>query len=219
MPKHAYQALVSGYHRFRTARYPQQAALYEALGDSQSPRIMVISCADSRCDPGDIFEAAPGTLFTVRNVANLVPPYIEADGQPGVHGVSAAVEFAVKSLKVAMIVVMGHAGCGGIKASIEARDGDPVGGEFLGPWVELLTPARERAVNRCTHGHGVGHDDPMQRVMEEEVVAESLKNLSGFPFVADALAAGTLELHGAWFSIGSGELHWRDPASGVFAAV
>jgi carbonic anhydrase len=218
MPKHAYQALVSGYHRFRTGRYPQQAALYEALEDKQSPRIMVISCADSRCDPGDIFEAPPGTLFTVRNVANLVPPYVQADGKRGVHGVSAAVEFAVTALGVAMIVVMGHAGCGGIRASITARDGDPVGGEFLGPWVDLLTPARERAIERCDHSHN--HDDEaVQRAMEEEVVAESLKNLASFPFVAEAVTAGRLELHGAWFSIGSGELHWRNPETGQFSMV
>lgn len=219
MPKKAYEELVNGYRRFRTARYLQQAALYEALEDKQSPRIMVISCADSRCDPGDIFEASPGQLFIVRNVANLVPPYIEADGQMGVHGVSAAVEFAVKHLKVAMIVVMGHAGCGGIRASINARDGDAIGGEFLGPWVDLLTPARDRAVTRCAHGDHAQAEDPMQTVMEEEVVAESLKNLQGFPFVAEALSAGSLELHGSWFSIGSGALHWRDPKTGVFDRV
>jgi carbonic anhydrase len=213
MPDKAYAALIEGYRRFRAGRYPEQARLYSQLEAGQAPRIMVISCADSRCDPSDIFAAGPGEMFVVRNVAGLVPPY---DPRGGVHGVSAAVEFAVERLGVATIVVMGHGGCGGVKASLAETKQAPVGGTFLGPWVDLLAPARRRA--RTSLGEHA-HPDTLQRAMEMEVVNESLIHLTSFPFVALAVAEGRLRLHGAWFSIGEGQLYWRDPALGAFAPV
>lgn len=199
--------LIAGYRRFRAGVYSGQAALYRELGEGQNPAIMLIACADSRAEPSDIFAAAPGQLFVVRNVANLVPPY-QPDG--GLHGVSAALEFAVNVLKVQHVVVMGHGGCGGVTASLEGGD-NPAIGEFVTPWVSLLDAARQRVVES-------GSVNP-QYSLELEGIESSLQNLMGFPFVRAAVEAGELELHGAWFAIKHGELHWRNGKTGRFEVV
>lgn len=199
--------LLQGYRRFRVGAYSQQAALYRELGEGQNPRIMLIACADSRAEPSDIFNAAPGQLFVVRNVANLVPPY-QADN--GLHGVSAALEYAVNVLKVDHIVVMGHGGCGGIGASL-AGEGNPEIGEFVTPWVRLLEKARERVVES-------GSVNP-QYALELEGIETSLVNLMTFPFVKRTVEDGRLDLHGAWFAIKHGELHWRNPKTCRFEVI
>lgn len=199
--------LKDGYRRFRQGNFRQQADLYHALEKGQSPNIMLIACADSRAEPADIFAAAPGQLFVVRNVANLVPPYETSDG---LHGVSAALEFAVTSLKVEHIVVMGHGGCGGVAASLAAAENRPVG-QFIAPWVELLDNPRDTVLS-------TGADDP-QTALEHAGVEQSLANLMTFPFVRENVEAGRLHLHGSWFAIGLGRLHWRDETSGKFELV
>ena len=201
------EELIEGYRRFRGGVYSKQAALYRELGEGQSPAIMLIACADSRAEPSDIFAAAPGQLFVVRNVANLVPPYMP-DGK--LHGVSSALEYAVNVLKVKHIVVMGHGGCGGVQASL-AGDGNPLIGEFVTPWVSLLDEARDRVLES-------GSINP-QFSLELEGIETSLKNLLSFPFVLKAVEAGELELHGAWFAIKHGELHWRNAKTGRFEVV
>ncbi len=199
--------LIAGYRRFRAGVYAEQAQLYRELGEGQDPDVMLIACADSRAEPSDIFNAAPGQMFVVRNVANLVPPY-KPDG--GLHGVSAALEFAVNVLKVRHIVVMGHGGGGGVTASL-TESNSPLIGEFVAPWVKLLDEARARVMDS-------GSLNP-QFALELEGIETSLENLMSFPWVAEAVAAGTLELHGAWFAIKHGELHWRNPASRRFEIV
>ncbi len=199
--------LLDGYKAFRNGAFAEKAELYHELGKGQDPDIMIIGCADSRAEPAEIFNAAPGQLFVVRNVANLVPPYEETDG---LHGVSAALEFAVTALKVKHIVVMGHGSCGGVSASLSAADDKPVG-RFIAPWVKLLDEARDKVL-------ATGADDP-QTALEHAGVEVSLSNLMTFPFVQDAVAKNQLELHGAWFAIGLGELHWRNASSGIFEAV
>lgn len=199
--------LHEGYRAFRAGAYKRQAELYDQLGKGQDPNIMIIGCADSRAEPADIFNAAPGQLFVVRNVANLVPPYEETPGQ---HGVSAALEFAVTALKVEHIVVMGHGGCGGVAASLSAAQEEPVG-QFIAPWVELLDAARDDVLRS-------NPADP-QTSLERAGVGASLKNLMTFPFVREAVEAGRLNLHGAWFAIALGELHWRDTETGRFAPI
>ncbi len=201
------QNLIAGYRRFRSGAYREQAELYHKLGAGQTPEVMIIACADSRAEPAEIFAAAPGQLFIVRNVANLVPPY---ETVKGLHGVSAALEFAVTALKVKHIVVMGHGGCGGVAASLSAADNKPVG-EFIAPWVELLNTARSEVLAQDPQ-------DP-QTALEFAGVGQSLANLMSFPFVQAAIEAGQLSLHGSWFAIGSGELHWRDPETGAFSLV
>lgn len=188
-------ALIDGYRRFRAETWPRERARFEELAArGQRPNTMVIACSDSRVDPQMIFSAGPGELFVVRNVANLVPPYMP-DAQ--FHGTSAAVEFAVRVLKVDRIVVMGHALCGGISALLggappEARD-------FVAGWMGIAQRARTVAL-RC--------DDPEQRqeIAEHEAVRISLDNLVTFPWVAEAVAAGRLSLHGAHFGVATGRL-------------
>src|ERR1700689_1872026 len=105
--------LIEGYRRFRAGTWREERKRFEALGRlGQRPRALVMACSDSRTDPQMVFNAAPGELFVIRNVASLAPPY-GPDGKP--HGVSAAIEFAVRSLRVPQIIVMGHALCGGIE--------------------------------------------------------------------------------------------------------
>lgn len=199
--------LIAGYRRFRAGAYAEQVQLYKELGEGQDPDVMLIACADSRAEPSDIFNAAPGQMFVVRNVANLVPPY-KPDG--GLHGVSAALEFAVNVLKVRHIVVMGHGGCGGVTASLTKND-SPLIGEFVAPWVKLLDDARQRVMDS-------GSLNP-QFALELEGIETSLGNLLSFPWVAEAVARGELELHGAWFAIKHGELHWRNPKTRRFEIV
>ena len=187
--------LLNGYHRFRAERWPEARAEYEALASQgQKPHTLVVACSDSRADPALIFDTAPGQLFVVRNVANLVPPY-EPDGQ--LHGVSAALEFGVKVLGVTRIVVMGHAHCGGVTAM---RNGAPdTCQDFVGPWVAQGGPI-VRAV-----AHMVETDE-VERATEEAVVRLSIDNLRTFPWIAEREKAGHLTLTGLHFGIADGML-------------
>ena len=141
-----------------------------------------------------IFDAAPGEMLTVRNVANLAPPYGPDDRH---HGTSAALEFGVRVLGVPNLIVLGHGLCGGVHALL---DGAPWNArDFIEPWMSLAAPARDQARANCA-------DDDLQRCCEHEVVKVSLANLMTFPWIAEAVANGSLRLHGAWFNIGTGVL-------------
>jgi carbonic anhydrase len=199
------EGLIDGYRRFRTARWPERRATFEALADrGQSPRALVIACSDSRVDPTMIFDAGPGEIFIIRNVANLVPPYAP---DATAHATSAALEFAVRSLEVADVIVLGHAMCGGIRALLQGTP-EPAG-EFLGPWMRIAEPAKRKAFT-CEPGE-------RQAACEREAVKVSLGNLATFPWVAERVTAGRLRLHGAIFDIRSGVLSILQ-ADGVFAA-
>ena len=186
--------LIKGYHRFRQNRWPSERAEYEALAaNGQKPHTLVVACSDSRADPALIFDTAPGELFVVRNVANLVPPY-EPDGK--LHGVSAALEFGVNVLKVQHVVVMGHASCGGVNAM---RNGAPSNcQDFVAPWVAQGEPAVRAAV--------AADPDRAEAAAEEAVVRLSLDNLRTFPWIAEKEAAGELRLSGLHFGIAAGIL-------------
>jgi carbonic anhydrase len=206
---HSPTDLISGYRRFRANAYKRQANVYRDLGGEQHPNIMIVACADSRVDPSAIFDVGPGQLFVVRNIANLIPPY---NTKATIHGVSAAIEFAVTALKVKHIVVMGHGGCGGVKASLTSyNEGKAALGEFIGPWVGLLDAARDKVVESKSFNP--------QYALEIEGIEVSLKNLQTFPFVQKAMAEGNLELHGSWFAIHHGELHWRNNITTRFEVV
>jgi carbonic anhydrase len=195
MPKKSREALLSGYKRFRDGHWAAAKAQYEALAaDGQKPHTLVVACSDSRADPAVIFDTAPGQLFVIRNVANLVPPY-EPDGQ--LHGVSAALEFGVKVLKVKRIVVMGHALCGGVDAMLTGAPGNCQ--DFVAPWVAQGTDTVRRATESVDPAEA-------QRVAEEAVVRLSLDNLRTFPWIAEREAAGDLELSGLHFGIADGVL-------------
>jgi carbonic anhydrase len=201
-------SLAAGYRRFRSERYALEAERYRALAKGQRPRTMIIGCADSRADPATIFAAAPGELFVVRNVAALVPPCEEGGGY---HGTSAAIEFGVNELAVPDLVVMGHGLCGGIAAAMQERPA----GRFIGPWVELLAGIRDQlSAAEPTLDAAV-----RQKRFEQMAVVYSLQNLTTFPFVKAAVAAGRLRLYGAWFAIAEGELEWLDDSSGRFGPI
>lgn len=204
---HTVEDLKAGYRKFRAGSYPAQADHYGELGNGQDPDVMVIACADSRVEPAEIFAAQPGQLFVVRNVANLVH---NSGSSEVAHSVASAVEFAVTALKVKHIVVLGHASCGGVKASLSAANGQPVG-SFIAPWVEALEQTRDQVLETAP--------EDSQTALEHAGIGASLDNLMSYDFVRDAVTAGTLQLHGAWFKIGPAELHWRDPATGVFEMV
>jgi carbonic anhydrase len=185
--------LIEGYRKFRADHWPAERARYEALARwGQSPETMVIACSDSRVDPQTVFGAVPGELFVVRNVAALVPPY-EPDAR--YHGTSAALEFGVKVLKVARLVVLGHGQCGGVKAM--AYGPPPQARDFIASWVEIGRPALAAA--------GEAEEGRLGRI-EAEVVRLSLTNLLTFPWIAEAAEAGRLALQGYLFDVHTGVL-------------
>lgn len=200
--------LLEGYRAFRAGRWPVERAHYEELAKrGQNPEYLVIACSDSRADPATIFNASPGELFVVRNVAGIVPPF---ESDKSYHGTSAAIAFAVLQLKVRNVLVLGHAQCGGVQAALDGKLA--AGIPFLGHWIELLRPALE---------HSAHIDDTHARhvAMERDCVRLSLDNLMAFPFVAERVKAGSLVLHGARFGIANGELEVLDPVTGEFSVV
>ena len=204
--------LLAGYRRFRATRYERKREQWRKLAEGQSPRAIIIACCDSRADPATIFDADPGEIFVVRNVANLVPPF-ESDG--GRHGVSAALEFAVTQLKVREIVVMGHEHCGGIQAALTGQFHNAPAGEggFVASWMAQIDgPAAEIA-----RAHGTGED--AARVLEEVGIRLSLANLRSFPFVAEREAKGEVSILGCHFSIAEGQLYLLDEAEDSFRPV
>lgn len=203
--------LISGYHRFQRNGWASQRSRWAELAEGQSPNIMVIACSDSRVDPSTIFDASPGQMFVVRNVANLVPPFELGGGR---HGVSAALEFAVTQLEVSEILVMGHGACGGCAAALSQnfKDAKPGEGGFISRWIEMLDDAREKVVQE----HGAKPTREAVRAMEHEAVKISIANLRTFPCIEEREAAGTIRLHGAWFSIEEGELFVLGEADGEF---
>jgi carbonic anhydrase len=205
------QRLVEGYRDFLDGRLRREQDRYRQLAEiGQSPEVMVIGCSDSRVSPEVIFDARPGELFVVRNVANIVPPY-EPDGHP--HGVSAALEFGVAALKVRQIVVLGHAHCGGVKAF--AQKAQPLSpGDFIGNWMRLMTPAAEKAGPQ----NDLSWPDYLTR-LEQANVANSLDNLLTFPGLCKLIESGQVATHGAYFGVAAGELSIRDETSGEFLPV
>lgn len=186
--------LIRGYQRFRSRTWVRERDRFNELSEGgQHPQTMVIACSDSRTDPQLVFDAAPGQLFVVRNVANVVPPY-GPDSRH--HGTSAALEFGVRVLGVKRIVVMGHAMCGGVEALLYGAPS--VAPDFVGKWMEIAEAAKARALS--------AHPDRRREVCEHELVLLSLGNMMSFPWIKEATIAGKLALHGCFFDIRSGIL-------------
>ncbi|MGD9830724.1 MAG: carbonic anhydrase, partial [Hyphomicrobiaceae bacterium] len=201
------EELADRYRRFKYRHFAPNQDQYEQLATfGQTPQVMVVSCCDSRVDPETIFSAMPGELFVVRNVANLVPPY-ETQGR--YHGVSAALEFAILNLRVNHIVIMGHSGCGGIRASLESEAARQTEAQFISGWMSILDERRERVMKELA-------GQPVQRLvarMELEGIRASLDNLRTFPCVQILEGKGRLHLHGAYFDIASGTLEVLNPST------
>jgi carbonic anhydrase len=201
--------LLSGYKTFMTEHFARETARYRELAEKgQSPETLVIACCDSRAAPETIFNSAPGEIFVLRNVANLIPPY-EPDGE--FHAASAALEFAGQSLKVKHIVVMGHGRCGGIKAALDTESAPLSPGDFIGKWMSLIAPAAE-----AVGGNSLMTPTERQTALERISIRYSLNNLRTFPCVDILEKKGKLSLHGAWFDISTGELWVMDHQTGDF---
>jgi carbonic anhydrase len=204
------QRLLAGYRNFRTGTYAAQTERYRTLGQgTQKPSVMVIGCCDSRAAPETIFDAGPGEIFVVRNVANLVPPY-QPDG--GHHSTSAALEFAILSLGVRNVVVMGHGRCGGIRAAMS--DASPLTHtDFIGSWMRAIKDVA-RAVPLESHG-----PEEHERHIERASIEHSLANLRTFPWIRMKENRKELALHGAWFDVAMGELHVYDEDTADWALI
>ena len=205
LPEH----LLSGYRTFITGRYVIERDQFRSLArEGQAPETMVIACCDLRSAPEVIFGAAPGELFVVRNVANLVPPY-SPDGE--YHATSAALEFAVQALKVRNIVVMGHGRCGGIRAALAPETTPLSPGDFIGKWMSLVAPAAEQVSNNA-----MMTASERQTALERISIRYSLANLRTFPCVQILESKGRMSLSGAWFDISTGELWVMNRDTGDF---
>ncbi|MGA2054268.1 MAG: carbonic anhydrase [Bradyrhizobium sp.] len=205
------QQLLDGYRTFRTQRLPTEQSRYRELSErGQSPEVMVIGCCDSRVSPEVIFDAGPGELFVVRNVANLVPVYAP---DSGTHGVSAALEYAVNALRVKHVVVVGHAQCGGIRAFID-KTAPLSPGDFIGRWMSMFIKPGEIVEQRDQESM----TDFTVRI-EKAAVFRSLENLMTFPFVKSAVERGDMRLHGAYFGVAEGSLFVLDQATKEFRSV
>ena len=205
--------LIEGYHRFRQKDWERERERWSELAEGQNPQVMILSCADSRVDPAQIFDGRPGEMFVARNIAALAPPY---ETSRGFHGVSAALEFAVTQLKVGEILVMGHGLCGGCAAALTGQfdDTEPGEGHFIADWVRMLNDARDKVRSRHSELNREAFLD-----MEREAVKVSLANLRTFPWIVEREQAGELKLHGAHFSISEGRLYILDEAEETFRPV
>ncbi len=203
--------LLEGYANFRSGRYAAEAERYRRLGEgAQKPRVMIIACCDSRAAPETIFDAGPGEMFVVRNVANLVPPYTPDGGH---HATSAALEFAVMSLAVRHIVVMGHGRCGGIRAAVQ--ESSPLTHtDFIGSWMRAIKDVT-RIVPRQVGENAETHE----RHIERASIEHSLANLRTFPWIRMKENKRELSLHGVWFDIAMGELHAYDEDEAEWSAM
>lgn len=205
--------LIQRYHGWKATTWQENRAWYRRLAeDGQRPRAMVISCCDSRVHVTSIFGADQGEFFIHRNIANLVPSYAP-DGHQ--HGTSAAVEYAVTTLKVAHLIVVGHSACGGVKGCHDMCSGHAPALEekssFVGRWMDILRPGFDR----------ISHlpEADRLRALEKEAVLISLENLMTFPFVSESVDAGEMTIHGLWNDIGEGTLEQFDPAAGRFQPI
>lgn len=207
------QQLIEGYRRFREKSWARERERWAELAEGQSPQVMILACADSRSDPAQIFDARPGEMFVVRNIAALAPPY---ETSHGFHGVSSALEFAVTQLNVREILVMGHGMCGGCAAALTGKfdDTPPGEGHFIADWVGMLGTARDQVRARHDELDLLAFLD-----MEREAVKVSLANLRTFPWITERERDGRVKLHGAHFSIAEGRLYVLDEAEGNFHPV
>ncbi|WP_425040439.1 carbonic anhydrase [Primorskyibacter sp. S187A] len=208
------QFMVHRYHGWKATSYAEDAAWYRKLADEgQRPRAMVVSCCDSRVHVASIFGADHGELFIHRNIANLIPPCAPSGDH---HGTSAAIEYAVKVLKVAHLIVMGHSQCGGVRGCVDMCNGEAPelteADSFTGRWLDMLRPAFEGLPPG-------GTPEEQAKALEKYSVRVSLANLLTFPFVIDAVEAGTLSLHGVWNDIGTGSLEEYHPPTDDFRPI
>jgi carbonic anhydrase len=208
--KHFPDHLADRFRRFKYRHFAPNQDHYEKLAaEGQNPDVMIVSCSDSRVDPEMLFSAMPGELFVVRNVANLVPPF-ETQGK--YHGVSAALEFAALNIRVKHIVVLGHSGCGGVRACLDHNAARQTQAEFIVNWMSMLDGARDKVIA----AHEGAPEAELRGALEREGIKTSLANLRTFPCIQILEGRGSIALHGAYFDIASGMLEVLDRETGEF---
>lgn len=203
-------AFVKGFGRFQEKYFAAEETIFDSLREGQNPSTLVISCCDSRTDPGMLMGANPGDIFVVRNVANLVPPYSDSSEMPGIR---ADIEFAIKGLSVSNVIILGHSGCGGIRALMDGEGITENRYEFIGRWVAIARAARDRVFRELT----AEPDEIKSRACEHWAIELSLKNLMTFPWIRERVESGALKLHGWYFDIRAGELLGYSPDRQEFA--
>jgi len=205
------ERFITGFRSFQKDYFGPEGSQFESLKQGQNPRTMIIGCSDSRVDPAILTNCAPGDIFTVRNVANLVPPYEKSEG---LHGVSAALEFAVCHLDVEQIIVLGHSQCGGIIALMAGNCGCKED-SFISNWMSIAAPAREKVLAELPGKNA----QLQQRAAEQAAILLSLENLHSFPWIDKRVKDGTLSLHGWYFDLNAGELLEYRQGSGLFQKI
>ena len=211
----ALDRLLKGFADFRLGYYREHLDLFEKLAtEGQSPKILIIGCADARVDPGILTQTQPGDIFTVRNIAAMVPP-AQIPPDQAQHGTSAAIEYAVRGLEVEHVVILGHALCGGIAALVDGSASAAAGYDYLTTWITVARNVRDIAVNDLA---GRSREE-IVRAVEQASVVNSVANLMGFPWIAERVRAGKLVLHAWWFNLVEGQLYAFNPDTAVFDAV
>jgi len=193
--------LIHRYNDWKSNSYSQNKNWYKKISEEdQRPKAMVISCCDSRVHVTAIFGAEQGEFFIHRNIANLIPPF-SPNGD--YHGTSAAIEYAVTSLQISKIIVLGHSNCGGVNGCHDMCAGKAPELEkdssFIGRWMDILRPGYEKVKH-------ILDEEERKEALGKEAVLISLKNLQTFPFIQDAIRKDKLNLYGLWTHIGQGDL-------------
>jgi len=211
----ALERLLKGFADFRLGYYREHLDLFEKLATKgQSPKILIIGCADARVDPGILTQTKPGDIFTVRNIAAMVPP-AQVPPDQAQHGTSAAIEFAVRGLEVEHVVILGHALCGGIAALVDGEASAYAGYDYVSTWTAVARTVRDVAV----HDLAGRPREQIVRAVEQAAVINSVANLMTFPWLAERVSAGKLVLHAWWFNLTEGQLYAFNSETATFDAV
>ncbi|XP_008219279.1 PREDICTED: beta carbonic anhydrase 5, chloroplastic isoform X3 [Prunus mume] len=173
---------------FKKHKFLKESEHFQTLAQAQAPKFMVIACADSRVCPSNILGFQPGEAFMIRNVANLVPPF-----ENGASETNAALEFAVNTLEVKNILVIGHSSCAGIETLMRMQDdGDS---SLTHSWVINAKVAKLRTKAVAPHLSF----DQQCRHCEKESINSSLLNLRTYPWIEDRAKKEMLSLHGGYY--------------------
>lgn len=199
---------LTGIENFQQQHFGENSELASTLIEGQKPQALLIGCCDSRVDPALVTDSSQGDLFILRNIANLVPPYLKNDDY---HGVSSSIEYAVCHLEVSDIIVFGHSNCGGIGALMDSAQGEEAG-EFIGKWVNIAASARDKVLREMPNET----PDKQARACEKEAILVSLRNLMTFPWVKERVAKGQLSLHGWYYNMGTGQLRYYNQLTDEF---
>jgi len=207
----AIEKLIKGHLDFQDGFYHEnQAYLQELARKGQSPKVAMVSCCDSRVDPATITASSPGDLFVIRNVANLVPPYVEKTSS--LHGTSAALQYAVCHLEVEHIIVLGHANCGGIRSLFNDKSDTAEGPEFIGAWMQVADKVREQILADSS----LVNQEERISACEQRTIQASLDNLRTYPWIQERISQGGIELRGWFYDLASGKLSELNESESVF---